>query len=104
MWDIVYPDIDLDEEECRDTALKLVYLVCVVMCYHLKKRYMYFQAGNILHDWHTAIGTGALNVMRNHFLLLANQFDKEGIAECVKWGLNPKKFNFIYGAPNAEMV
>lgn len=31
MWDTVYPDIDLDEEERRDTALKLVYLVCVVL-------------------------------------------------------------------------
>jgi hypothetical protein len=34
MWDIIYPDIDLDEGERRDTALKLVYLVCVItLCY-----------------------------------------------------------------------
>jgi len=45
---------------------------------------MYFQARNILHDWHTAISTDALNVVRNHFLLPANQFNKEGIAECVR--------------------
>jgi hypothetical protein len=62
------------------------------------------QAGNILHDWRSTIGTGALNVVRNHFLLPANRFDKERIAKFVKWALDPKKFNFIYGDPYAEAV
>lgn len=64
---------------------------------------MPFQAGNILNDWRTTIGTGALNVVRNFFLLPANQFDKDMIAKFVRWALD-KKFNFIYGAPNAEAV
>lgn len=63
-----------------------------------------FQAGNILHDWRTTIGTGALNVVKNHFLFPANRFNKERIAKFVQWGLDPKKFNFIYGNPNAETV
>ncbi len=58
----------------------------------------------MLHDWRTAIGTGALNVVKQFFLLPVNQFDKEHIANFVKWGLDPKKFNFVYGAPNAEAV
>jgi hypothetical protein len=37
MWDLIYPDIDLDEEERRDTALKLVYLVSVTACYHYQE-------------------------------------------------------------------
>ncbi|KAN0111553.1 hypothetical protein V8E52_008392 [Russula decolorans] len=87
MWDIIYPDIDLDEEDRMDAGVKLIYL-----------------AGNILHDWHTTIGTGALNVVKNHFLLPANGFNKEQIVKFVRWCLDPKKFNFIYGAPNAEAV
>ena len=35
MWDMIYPDIDLTDEERRETALKLVYLVCVIMYYHV---------------------------------------------------------------------
>ena len=66
--------------------------------------HLYFQAGNILHDWRTTIGTGALNVIRYHFLLPANRFHKERITKFVKWALDPKKFNFIYSAPNAEAV
>jgi hypothetical protein len=62
------------------------------------------QAGNILNDWRTAIGTGALNVVKNHFLLPANRFHVERIVKFVKWGLDPKKFNFIYGAPYEEAV
>ena len=34
MWDIIYPDIDLDEEERKDTTIKLVYLIRVTTCYH----------------------------------------------------------------------
>jgi hypothetical protein len=33
MWDMIYPDIDLDGEERRDTAQKVVYLVCLIMWY-----------------------------------------------------------------------
>ena len=104
MWDKIYPDIDLDEEERRDTAVKLVYLVRIVTIIILEKVLHTFQAGNILNDWRTAIGTGALNVVRNHFLLPANRFDNERIAKFVRWGLDNKKFNFIYGAPNSEVV
>jgi hypothetical protein len=64
----------------------------------------YFQAGNILNDWCTTIGTGGLNVVRSHFLLPAKQFNKETIASFVRWALNPKKFNFIYGEPDGEVV
>jgi hypothetical protein len=38
MWDIIYFDIELDEVERRDTALKLVYLVRVTACYHCRGR------------------------------------------------------------------
>ena len=58
----------------------------------------------MLHDWCTTIGTGALNVVRNHFLTLANWFHKERIVKFVRWCLDSKKFNFIYGAPNAKAV
>ncbi|KAI0263337.1 hypothetical protein BGY98DRAFT_940228 [Russula aff. rugulosa BPL654] len=43
MWDIIYPDIDLNEEECRYTRVKLMYL-----------------AANILNDWRTIIETDQL--------------------------------------------
>jgi hypothetical protein len=66
--------------------------------------YIHLQAGNILHDWRTTIGTGALNVVRNYFLNPANRFLPEKIVKFVRWGLDPKKFNFIYGAPFAEAV
>jgi len=33
MWDMIYPNINLDEEEHRDTAQKVVYLVCLIMWY-----------------------------------------------------------------------
>jgi hypothetical protein len=66
--------------------------------------YIHLQAGNILHDWRTTIGTGALNVVRNYFLLPANRFRPEKIVNFVRWSLEPKKFNFIYGAPFAEAV
>jgi len=58
----------------------------------------------MLHDWHTTIGTGALNIVRNHFTNPANQFDKEHIAKFVRWALDTKQFNLIYGDPNAEVV
>jgi hypothetical protein len=64
-----------------------------------------FQAGNILHDWRTAIGTGALNIVKNYFLNPANGLDnKERIANFVRWALNPKDWNFIFREPNAEPV
>jgi hypothetical protein len=103
MWDIIYPDINLNEDQRRDTALKLIYLVCTTICYCYGDYILLFQAGNILHDWRTTIGTGALNVVRTYFLLPANRFHKEKFAKFVKWGLD-KRFNFIYGAPNAEAV
>ncbi len=65
---------------------------------------VHLQAGNILHDWCTTIGTGALNVVKSYFLHLANQFQKDCITKYVKWVLDPKRFNFIYGAPNGEVV
>jgi hypothetical protein len=44
MWDIIYPNIDLDEGERRDTALKLVYLVCVItLCYCVCSVTYYFR-------------------------------------------------------------
>jgi len=65
---------------------------------------VHFQAENILYDWHTTIGMGALNVIKNHFLNSANQFHKEQIIKFIKWSLDPKKFNFIYNDPYAEAV
>ena len=103
MWDIIYPEIDLDKEDRMDTGVKLIYLVCVLLSPRSWAT-VPFQAGNILHDWRTTIGTGALNVVKNHFLFPANQFNKERITKFVQWGLDPKKFNFIYGDPNAETV
>jgi hypothetical protein len=34
MWDIIYPDINLDKDERREIGSKLVYLVCLIICYH----------------------------------------------------------------------
>lgn len=65
---------------------------------------VHLQAGHILHDWRSAIGTGALNVVKNYFTNPANGFHKERIASFVRWGLDPKKFNFIYSAPDAKAV
>jgi hypothetical protein len=42
--------------------------------------------------------------MRNHFLTPARKFHKERIVKFVRWCLDSKKFNFIYGALNAEAV
>jgi hypothetical protein len=47
---------------------------------------------------------GVLTVIRNHFLLPANQFNEERIMKYIRWGLDPKKFNFIYGAPSSQAV
>ena len=33
MWDIIYPDIDLDKEDRMDTGVKLIYLVCDLHCH-----------------------------------------------------------------------
>lgn len=105
MWDIIYPDVDLDMEERRAIGSKLVYLVRVILCHHHgESDTEYFQAGNILNDWRTTIGTGALNVVKNYFLLPANHFHEERIKKFVRWALNPMKFNFIYGDPNADAV
>jgi hypothetical protein len=30
MWDIIYPDIDLDKEDRMDAGVKLIYLVCAL--------------------------------------------------------------------------
>jgi len=30
MWDIIYPDIELDKQEREDTGVKLLYLVRIV--------------------------------------------------------------------------
>jgi hypothetical protein len=58
----------------------------------------------MLHDWRTAIGTGALNMVKNYFLNPANGFDEEGIKQFVSWALHPQEFNFIYRDPDAEQV
>ena len=52
MWDLIYPNIELNEVERRDTALKLVYLVCVTMCYH------YVEGVTIIHRLQTFSMTG----------------------------------------------
>jgi hypothetical protein len=104
IWDMIYPDIDLINVDHRETAPKVVYLVCDILYYHYGSRVISLQAGAILHDWCSAIGAGALAVVRNHFLLPGNWFNKEHIIKYVRWGLNPKKFNFIYGHSNTEAV
>ena len=106
IWDMIYPEINLIDVDRRETTQKLLYLVCDKLYYHRGPRVntVLLEAGNILHDWRSAIGSGALNIVRNHFLLPANHFHKERIIKFVRWGLDPKKFNFIYGAPNAEAV
>jgi hypothetical protein len=101
VWDMIYPDIDLINVDCRETAPKVVYLVCDILYYHYGSRVISLQARAILHDWHSAIGMGALAVVRNHFLLPGNWFNKEHIIKYVRWGLNPKKFNFIQWAQKA---
>ena len=58
----------------------------------------------MLHDWRTAIGNGALSVVKNHFRDEANGFDKERIASFVQWGLDPQKFNFMFREPDAAPV
>jgi hypothetical protein len=40
MWDIIYPEIELDRVERVDTALKLVFLVRLTTCYLWRKRYI----------------------------------------------------------------
>jgi hypothetical protein len=104
IWDMIYPNIDLIDVNHRETASKVAYLVCDILYYYYGSRVISLQAGAILHDWHSAIGTGALAIVRNHFLLLGNWFNKECIIKYVRWGLDPKKFNFIYGHPNTEVV
>ena len=105
MWDIIYPDISLDAAERTDTVMKIKYLVCVVIRYRYETMIQYtFQAGNILNDWRTSIGNGALNVVKNYFLHSGNRFDRDRIAHFVRWALDSRKFNFIYAAPNAEAV
>jgi hypothetical protein len=104
MWDIIYPEVMLSLEERKDAGRILVYLVRVIMCYYAYSLHLFPQAGNILHDWRSTIGTGALNVVRINFLTPANRFHKERIVDTVKWALDPKKFNFIYGEPYAEVV
>lgn len=42
MWDIIYPDIVLDEEERKDTALKLIYLVSLALRHHSEKCLTYY--------------------------------------------------------------
>lgn len=34
MWDMIFPDIDLDGEDRSDTGVKLLHLVCVLFSYH----------------------------------------------------------------------
>jgi hypothetical protein len=103
IWDNVYPDIDLDKQERAETGVKLLHLVRVMLIF-LTFFSFHLQGGNILHDWRTAIGTGALNVVKNHFLNPANGFDKERIRTFVQWGLEAPNFNFMYREPDAAPV
>ena len=42
MWDIIYPDINLDKEDHMDTGVKLVYLVCApYYCHNRGLCYIY---------------------------------------------------------------
>jgi hypothetical protein len=103
MWDIIYPDIELDKEQRMETGVKLMHLVRVI-CVFITFLSSFLQGGNILHDWRTAIGTGALNVVKNHFTNPTNGFNKERIATFVQWGLEAPKFNFMFREPDAAPV
>jgi hypothetical protein len=41
MWDIIYPDIELDKEDRMATGVKLVHLVCVLFYHHNPGSYNY---------------------------------------------------------------
>jgi len=53
IWDEIYPDIDLDEEDRRDTGVKLMYLVCLLYAhdpwlqlqYYVSRLEIFFMTG-----------------------------------------------------------
>jgi len=104
MWDLIYYDIELDTPERQETGVKLLHLVRLLDLFLRPTVHFPFQAGNMLHDWRTAIGTGALNVVKAHFLNPANDFTKDRIVSFVKWATHPTDFPFIFGEPDGEEV
>jgi len=58
------------------------------------------QAGDILIDWRSSIGSTAMNLVTSFFK--ERDYDSEDIKEYVEWALTG--FNFLYADPEGPVV